>query len=192
MHSYIQSIFKNNKAPGADSVLNKFLKDFRKAIIKPPYKKVDKSECGNYRGIGRSYPCIVYQTNTLKWLGLCTRIALLKVGYLLPKVIEVGNQISSWFRMKPGVKQGSVLSPIIWIILTDFVLRNAGKTMGEHGIKWGRKTILDLDCPNDLSILDFGKMNELLEVLRVQGARIGLEFNLKKTKSLRLEVKMKR
>ena len=29
-------------------------------------------------------------------------------------------------------------------------------------------------------------MNEILEVLRVQGARIGLKINMKKTKSLRL------
>ena len=67
---------KNNKAPGADSATNEFLKyggsevrnkvlkimhmifekgevpnDFRKTLIKPQYKKGDKSECRNYRGI---------------------------------------------------------------------------------------------------------------------------------------------
>ena len=31
-------------------------------------------------------------------------------------------------------------------------------------------------------------MNELLEVLRVQGARMGLKINVKKTKSLRLGI----
>ena len=31
-------------------------------------------------------------------------------------------------------------------------------------------------------------MNEFLEVLRVQGARIGLKVNVKKTKSLRLGI----
>ena len=64
---------KINKAPGADSVINEFLKyggfevrnkilkimnkifekgevpnDFRKTLIKPLYKKGDKSECCNY------------------------------------------------------------------------------------------------------------------------------------------------
>ena len=32
------------------------------------------------------------------------------------------------------------------------------------------------------------KMNEFLEVLRVQGARLGLKINIKKTKSLRLGI----
>ena len=29
--------------------------------------------------------------------------------------VKVRNEVSSWFRIKSGVKQGSVLSPFIWI-----------------------------------------------------------------------------
>ena len=72
----------------------------------------------------------------------------------------------------------------------DFVLRSTGKTIGDHGIKWGGRTLLDLDYADDLSILDesVSKMNEFLEVLRVQGAKISLKINVKKTKSLRLRI----
>jgi hypothetical protein len=51
-------------------------------------------------------------------------------------------------------------------ILMDFVLRSKGKAMGDHRIKWGGKTFLDLDYADDLSILDesVSKMNELSEV----------------------------
>ena len=34
---------------------------------------------------------------------------------------RVGYEFSSWFCIKSGVKQGCVLSPLIWIILMDFV-----------------------------------------------------------------------
>jgi len=46
---------------------------------------------------------------------------------------KVGNETSNWFRIKSGVKQGFVLSPFIWFILMDFVLRSPRKAMGEHG-----------------------------------------------------------
>ena len=51
-------------------------------------------------------------------------------------------------------------------------------------------TVLDLDYADDLSILDesVSKINELLEVLQVQGARIGLKINVKRTKSLELAI----
>ena len=42
--------------------------------------------------------------------------------------------------------------------------------MGDHGIKWGGKNLLDLHYTDDLSIQDenASKMNEHLEVLSVQ------------------------
>ena len=62
--------------------------------------------------------------------------------------------------------------------------------MGDPGIKWGGKTLLDSNYTDNLSILDesASKMNELLGVLRIQGARICLKINVKKTKSLRLGI----
>ena len=46
--------------------------------------------------------------------------------------VKVGNEASSWFLSKLGVQQGCVLSPFIWIILMDFILRSKAKAMGEH------------------------------------------------------------
>jgi len=60
----------------------------------------------------------------------------------------------------------------------DLVLRSKGKAILDHRIKLGGKTLLDLDYADDFSTLDenVSKMNALLEVLRVQGARIGLKL----------------
>ena len=39
----------------------------------------------------------------------------------------------------------SVFYPLYTNHLMDFVLRSTGKAMGDHIIKWGGKTLLDLD-----------------------------------------------
>jgi len=74
--------------------------------------------------------------------------------------------------------------------LIDFISRSTGKAMGDHGIKWRGKTLLDLDYADDLSILEesMKKMNELLKALQVHGARINLKINVKKTRSIRLGI----
>ena len=58
-------------------------------------------------------------------------------------VVKVGNEDTSWFRIRSGVKQGSVLS--LMGRLSDFVVRSTAKAMGDHGTKWGGKTLLDFD-----------------------------------------------
>jgi hypothetical protein len=50
-------------------------------------------------------------------------------------VINVGNEVNSWFCIKSGVNQGCVLSILILIILMDFVVRSIGKAMEDHRIK---------------------------------------------------------
>ena len=64
------------------------------------------------------------------------------------------------------------------MILMEFVVRNTAKAAREQGINWGSEALLDLDDGDDLSILgeNVWKMNEFLEVLRVQGACIGLQL----------------
>ena len=54
--------------------------------------------------------------------------------------------------------------------------------MEDNGVQCGGKAFLDLDYAEDLSILgeSVSKINELLEVLRVQGAKIDLKFILRR------------
>jgi len=104
--------------------------------------------------------------------------------------VKQGNEVNSWFRIKSRVKEGCVLSPFIWVILMDFIIKSTAKKMGEPTFKWKSKTLLDLDYADDLSILDedVSKLNEYLGVLQVHGPSIGLKLNVKKTKSLRLGI----
>ena len=103
--------------------------------------------------------------------------------------VKVGNEVSNWFCIKSGVNQGCVLFPFTWIILMNFVLRSTGKQLKTTQSN-GEEKREDLDYADDWSILDksVSKMNEFLEVLRIQGVKICLKINVKKTKSLRLGI----
>ena len=59
--------------------------------------------------------------------------------------VKVENEVSSCFYIKPGVKQVCVLSPFMWVTLMGFVVMSTRKAMGDHGIKWGGKILLDSD-----------------------------------------------
>ena len=67
------------------------------------------------------------------------------------------------------------------LILMEFVLRNGAIAMGDHGIKWDSKTLLDLEYAHEFIILvdNVGKINDFSDVLRTQGARIGLNIYVK-------------
>ena len=60
--------------------------------------------------------------------------------------------------------------------------------MGRKESNGKEKTLLDLNYADDLRILNesISSMNELLEVLQIQGARIFVKVTVKKTKSLTL------
>ena len=63
------------------------------------------------------------------------------------------NKTTEWFDIETGVRQGCLLSPILFILAIDWVMR---KTTGDRkrGIQWGLFNQLeDLDFADDLALL---------------------------------------
>jgi hypothetical protein len=85
-----------------------------------------------------------------------------------------------------GVKQGCILSPTIFLLVLDKVMRKAigGK---RRGINWGiTEQLEDLDFADDTCLLShtFSKIETKLKDLKNKGKAVGLKINCKKTKSL--------
>ena len=97
------------------------------------------------------------------------------------------GDLSEWFSVEAGVRQGCVLSPLMFNIFFDFVIRRA---IDESvGLQIGNTLVSHLEYADDLSLISssFDEMNRQLMSLATECARWGLSVSVAKTKVLTAE-----
>jgi hypothetical protein len=85
--------------------------------------------------------------------------------------------------VRNGVKQGCVLSPLLFNIVLDTALSKANDT--QRGIRWTITNRLeDLDYADDICLQahTFNDIRSKLERLQYETAKVGLKINISKTK----------
>ena len=87
-----------------------------------------------------------------------------------------------WFKIKKGVQQGCLLSPCLFNLYTEHIMRKAGLDELQVGIKIGRRNISNLRYV-DNTTLNGRKWRGTKEPLDAgEGAEYSLRLNIKKTK----------
>lgn len=102
------------------------------------------------------------------------------------KVVHRGT-IGTGFQVTSGVKQGCILSPLLFNIALDYVLRVVSSK--PRGIHWNTFTrLLDLDYADDIVALthNLKEMREFLSDLVRYAADVGLKINVSKTNLMRI------
>ena len=68
--------------------------------------------------------------------------------------VRVNGDTSSWFQVETGVRQGCILSPLLFAIAIDWVLRRIMDN-STGGITWTEdESLCDLDFANDIALID--------------------------------------
>ena len=104
--------------------------------------------------------------------------------------VMVDGCLSDFFQVKSGVIQGGILSPLLFVLVIDYVLKKVVEETGV-GIIWKDGRLLaDLDYADDIVLINNGprEMQTVLNVLIREGGKVGLKINCKKTEIINMNM----
>ena len=86
--------------------------------------------------------------------------------------------------IRKGVRQGYILSPCLFNIYVEYIMRNAGLDEAQAGIKIARKNINNLRYADDTTLMAEReeKLKNLLMKVKEESEKVGLKLNIQKTK----------
>ena len=72
---------------------------------------------------------------------------------LLEATIRTGHGTTDWFQIGKGVRQGCVLSPCLFNLYAEYIIRNAGLEEAQAGIKVAGRSISNLRDAGDTTLM---------------------------------------
>ena len=98
--------------------------------------------------------------------------------------VRTGHGKTDWFQIRKGVCQGCILSPCLFNLSAEYIMRNAGLEEAHAGIKIGGKNVNNFRYANDttLKAKSEEELKSLLMKVKVESEKVGLKLNIQKTK----------
>ena len=90
---------------------------------------------------------------------------------------------TDWFQIGKGVCQGCILSPYLFILYAEYIMRNAGLDEAQAGIRIAGRNINNLRYANDTTLVaESEELKNLLMKVKEESEKVGLKLNIQKTK----------
>ena len=97
--------------------------------------------------------------------------------------VRTGRGTTDWFQIGKGVCQGCILSPCLFNLYAEYVMRNAGLEEAQAGINIAGRNINNLRYADDTTLM--GESEEEIKSLLIKGKeeseKVGLKLNIQKT-----------
>ena len=97
--------------------------------------------------------------------------------------VRTGHGTTDWFQIGKGVRQGCILSPCLFKLHAEYIMRNNGLEVAQAGIKIaGRNN--NLRYADDTTIMADSEeeLKSLLMKVKEESEKVGLKLNIQKTK----------
>ena len=92
--------------------------------------------------------------------------------------VRTGHGITDWFQIGKGVLQDCILSPCLFNLYVENIMRNAGLEETQAGINIAGRNINNLRYADDTTLM----AESLLMKVKVESEKVGLKLNIQKTK----------
>ena len=85
---------------------------------------------------------------------------------------------TEWFQIGKGVHQGCILSPCLFNLYTEYILRNAGLDEAQAGIKIAKRNMNNLRYAEDTTLMaeSEGELKSLLMKVKEESEKVGLKL----------------
>ena len=99
--------------------------------------------------------------------------------------VRTGHGTIDGFQIKKGVCQSCILSPCLFNLYAEYIMRNAGLEEAQAGIKIAGRNISNLTYTNDTTLMAESKeLKSLLIKVKEESEKVDLKLNIQKTKNM--------
>ena len=98
--------------------------------------------------------------------------------------LELRHRTTDWFQIRKGVPQGCILSPCLFSLCAEYIMRNAVLDAAQAGIKTARRNINNLRYADATTLMAESEkeIKSLLVKVKEESEKIGLKLNIHKIK----------
>ena len=96
--------------------------------------------------------------------------------------VRTGHGTTDWFQIGKGIHNGCILSPSLFKLYADYIMKNAGLDEEQAGIKIARRDINNLKCADETTLIAESKEELKSHLMKVkeESEKAGLKLNIQK------------
>ena len=91
-------------------------------------------------------------------------------------IVRTGHEIIGWFQIGKGVRQGCILSPCLFNLHAEYLMRNAGLEESQAGIKIAERNSNNFRYADDTTLMAASgeELKSLLMKVKEESEKLGL------------------
>ena len=151
-------------------------------------RKFQKKSISALLTMPKSFDCVDHNKlwKILQEMGIPDYLAFLLRNLYASKeaTVRTGHGTIDWFQIGKGIHPGCILSPCLFNLYAEYIIRNTGLEETQAGIKIAGRNINNLRYADDTTLMveSEEELKSLLMKVKEESEKAGLKLSIQKTK----------